>query len=142
MGLGLTPSRALGAPDNPDVIGWWQDGPAPGASGNVLLDGHRDFTDTAGNVGLGVNWLLPGVQRGDLILVADRDAQQSYLYTISDAFPVAADDPSSARFLQRSNLPILTLITCEGSFDESRHAYNSRRIVIAVLQGIADGLPT
>lgn len=141
VGLGLTPSRALGAPDNPDVIGWWQDGPTPGDTGNVLLDGHRDFTDIEGNVGFGVNWLLPDVGPDDLILIADHAAQQTFVYAISDAFAVTFDDPNAARFLQRSNLPILTLITCEGSFDKSSHSYANRRIVIALLQGIADGTP-
>jgi excisionase family DNA binding protein len=142
VGLGLTPTRALGAPDNPDVIGWWQDGPTPGATGNVLLDGHRDFTDIEGNVGFGVNWLLPDVAPDDLILIADHNAQQTFVYAISDAFGVTVDDPNAARFLQGSNLPILTLITCEGSFDKSSHAYANRRIVIALLQGIAHGTPT
>ena len=33
VAVGLTPTNALGAPDNPNVIGWWVDGPAPGEVG-------------------------------------------------------------------------------------------------------------
>ena len=27
--VGVTPRNLLGAPDNPEIIGWWEDGPAP-----------------------------------------------------------------------------------------------------------------
>ncbi len=32
--VGLAPGNAFGSPDNPEVIGWWESGPAPGQVGN------------------------------------------------------------------------------------------------------------
>ncbi|MEE9277673.1 MAG: sortase [Dehalococcoidia bacterium] len=140
VGLGITARGALGAPDNPDVVGWWQDGPAPGERGNVLFDGHRDFTDVDGNVGTGVAWQLPDVAVGDPILVLDRASGVTHVYLVTQTFALPFDDPDGARVLAASSDARLTLITCEGSFDRSLHNYSQRRIVIAIYAGSADEL--
>ena len=136
VALGLTSDRSLGAPDNPEGIGWWRYGAAPGEVGNVLLDGHRDFTDTAGNVGAGVCWLLPDTQRGDFVLIRDDEAAVTYLYLVSETVSVAWDAPEGVRYLQPTSRPILTLITCEGSFDTDARNYSNRHIVIADLTDV------
>lgn len=129
--VGLTATGAFGAPDNPQVIGWWEDGPAPGQRGNVLLDGHRDFTDTDRNVGTGVCWLLPNTQVGDFILVRDHEAEVHHLYTVSVVVSIAWDEPEGVEYLWPSEDAILTLITCEGAFDEDDFNYSNRRILVA-----------
>lgn len=141
VALGLTPNDALGAPDNPEVIGWWRDGAAPGEIGNVLLDGHRDFRDTAGNVGTGVCWLLPDTRRGDFVLIRDEEAAVTYLYMVSETVSVAWDAPESVRYLQPTSRPILTLITCEGSFDTDARNYSNRHIVVADLTDVIPYVP-
>ena len=141
VGLGVLPNGAFGAPDNPDVIGWWQDGPMPGEPGNVLLDGHRDYTDVDGNVGLGVAWALPEVALGDQILVVDREAGVTHVYLVTQTLSVPHDDPDGGRFLQSTTTSMLTLVTCEGSFDRAERLYSERRIVTAVLLGMALDVP-
>ncbi len=131
--VGVTASGAFGAPDNPDVIGWWRDGPAPGELGNVLLDGHRDFRDIEGNVGTGVCWQLPDTGIGDAIIVQDFEAQVSYLYEVIETTSVAWNSPEGVAYLQSSDDARLTLVTCEGSFDADESNYSNRRIVVAKL---------
>lgn len=131
--VGLTYTNALGAPDNPEVIGWWDTGPEPGEAGNVLLDGHRDFTDTDGNIGTGVCWLLPNTQVGDFVILRANEDRLSYVYTVIETRSVVWNDPSGVEYLQPTSEPILTLVTCEGSFDEDAHNYSNRRIVVAEL---------
>ena len=131
--VGLTHTNALGAPDNPSVIGWWDSGPEPGQPGNVLLDGHRDFTDTDGNVGTGVCWLLPNTVVGDFVIIRDNEARTNYLYSVIETASVPWNDPSGLAYLQPTRESILTLVTCEGSFDEGTHNYSNRRIVVAEL---------
>ncbi len=138
VGLGNTAEGALGAPDSPDVVGWWRDGPEPGERGNVLFAGHRDFTDIDGNVGTGVAWELPNVEVGDSILVVDHEAQVTFVYTVRETLTVAYNDPDVGRFLRSSSAAMVTLITCEGSFDGDARRYSSRRIVIAELIGKAE----
>lgn len=131
--VGVTASGAFGAPDNPDVIGWWRDGPAPGELGNVLLDGHRDFRDIDGNVGTGVCWQLPNTFVGDAIIVQDFEAEVSYLYEVIETTSVLWDAPEGVEYLQSTPNATLTLVTCEGSFDGEAHNYSERRIVVAEL---------
>ena len=131
--VGVTPRNLLGAPDNPEIIGWWEDGPAPGEAGNVLMDGHRDYRDIFENVGFGVCWLLTETRPGDLIIVRDISDGRAYVYTVSEIHSVDWDDPSGDRFLRSSDAPILTLVTCEGAFDEENHNYSQRRVVVAEL---------
>ena len=131
--VGLTPSRALGAPDNPYVIGWWGNGPAPGQPGNVLLDGHRDFTDKDGNQGLGVCWFLAETQEDDFVLIRDNAQEVHHLYTVTEVVSLPWNSEDGIAYLASSPDPILTLVTCEGSFDENTHNYSNRRILVAAL---------
>ena len=131
--VGLALGGALGAPDNPFVIGWWENGPAPGEPGNVLLDGHRDYRDTEKNVGTGVCWLLPETQLDDLVLIRDHVERQYYLYTVIEVVSLRWDAPEGVDYLRQSERSLLTLITCEGSFDRDARNYSSRRIVVAEL---------
>lgn len=127
---------ALGSPDNPFVVGWWVDGAAPGEVGNVLLDGHVDYTDLNEEVGTGVSWFLAEVTVGDPILIRNEAARETYVYRVTEATAVAADDGDALRYLQSSNEPVLTFITCEGAFDREAFEYPERRIVRATLEAI------
>ena len=131
--VGVTAANFLGAPDNPQVIGWWEDGPAPGEAGNVLLDGHRDFSDLDDNVGEGVCWLLTETRPGDPVIIRDRVDGRAYVYTVREIHSVPWDDPDGARFLRSSDAAMLTIVTCEGAFDAEAHNYSQRRVVIADL---------
>lgn len=135
--VGLARGNAFGAPDNPDVIGWWENGPQPGQQGNVLLDGHRDFSDVDDNLGTGVCWALPQTLVGDVMIIRDSAVGLHYVYEVTETISVRWNDPDAVRFLQPSEDSILTLITCEGAFDDEAHNYSSRRIVVAALMGQA-----
>ena len=134
--VGRVGQNGFGAPDNPQVIGWWMFGPAPGEVGNVLLNGHRDFTDIDGNIGTGVCWLLPQTELGDFVIIRDVDAEQSYVYTVTEVASVLWNAPEGVEYLQPSDDAILTLITCEGSFDTDSFNYSNRRIVVAELTDV------
>jgi sortase (surface protein transpeptidase) len=123
--LGLDEGGAMAAPEDPDTVGWWQDGPGLGGWGNMLLDGHVDWGGR-----LRVFGRLSQLAPGDQIDVTDSDGlTRSYsvvwtrLYRAAGApldeiFPTSMDEQ-------------LTLITCGGEFDNSTHMYLSRWIVRA-----------
>ena len=130
----VTPAGVLGSPDNPEVVGWWHEGPRPGDSGNVLLDGHRDYTDREGNVGTGAFWLLPDLKPGDSILIRIPNALAIFVYVVQESIAVRWDDPVGVQYFESAGEPLLTLITCQGEFDRDQHNYSQRRIVVAGLQ--------
>jgi len=123
--LGLEEDGAMAAPVDPDTVGWWQDGPGLGGSGNMLLDGHVDWGGR-----LRVFGLLKQLAPGDEIYVADQNgARKTYavvwtrLYEaetapLDEIFPTTPDEQ-------------LTLITCGGEFDPSIKMYVSRWVVRA-----------
>ena len=135
--VGSTPSGAMGSPDNPYVVGWLDSSAAPGEPGNALLAGHRDFEDVSGNVGTGVCWELVNTQTGDQMIIRDTANDIYYVYSVIEAVTVNPRDRSAARYLQNTDRSIITLITCEGSFNIETHQYSHRRVVVGALAAVA-----
>lgn len=132
--VGRTPWGGLGAPDNPEVIGWYEDGAEPGSGGNALLVGHLDYTDIEGDTGPGVCYELNNVQIGDQMFVRDRETNIAYVYEIGTKAIVDPNDPKANRYLSSRNQPLLTLITCHGQFDREEFEYSQRLIIVGILQ--------
>lgn len=137
VSLGRTPSGALGAPDNPFVVGWFHLSANPGEAGNTILAGHRDYEDIDGNIGVGVCWELDRVQVGDQMVIHDAEQSIAWVYEVTESTVVDPSDPASLRYLTHSTEPIITLITCTGSFDSKTHNYSHRLVVVATLQATA-----
>ena len=135
--VGRTQTGAMGSPDNPYVIGWLDSSAVPGEAGNALLAGHRDFEDISGNVGTGVCWELVNTVVGDQMILRDNELNIYYVYTVTEAATVNPRDPDSARYLKNTDESIITLITCEGSFNAETHQYSHRRVVVGVLAAVA-----
>ena len=137
VSLGRTPAGALGAPDNPFVVGWFDLSAEPGEVGNTILGGHRDYEDIDGNIGVGVCWELDRVRIGDQMVIRDAERNLAWVYEVTESTVVDPDDPSSLRYLMHSDVPIITLITCTGSFNPTTHLYSHRLVVVATLQATA-----
>ena len=137
VSLGYTPGGAMGSPDNPYVVGWLDTTAAPGQAGNALLAGHRDYEDVDGDIGTGVCWELNNTQVGDFMLVWDDDLSVYYVYTVIEALTLDPTDPDSARYLHNTEEPVITLITCTGSFNTETHRYSHRLVVVGELAAVA-----
>lgn len=137
VSLGRTPNGAMGSPDNPDVVGWLDSTPRPGEVGNTLLAGHRDFEDISGNIGTGVCWELNNTKVGDHMLIWDDRLNVYYVYTVTEAVTVDPTDPGAARYLRNTDVAVVTLITCTGSFNTETHRYSHRLVVVGELAAVA-----
>lgn len=137
VSVGRTPSGLIGATDNPFVVGWFNLSVAPGEVGNSILGGHRDYEDVDGNIGAGVCWELDRVEIGDLMVIRDTERNLAWVYEVTDSAVVDPRDRDSLRYLRESDEPIITLITCMGSFDPNTHLYSHRLVVVAKLQATA-----
>jgi len=135
--VGRTEAGAMGSPDNPFVIGWLDSSAEPGAVGNHLLAGHRDFEDKDGNVGTGVCWELVNTAVGDQMIVRDNENEIYYIYTVTEAVTINPRDRAARKYLRNSDDRIITLITCEGSFNSETNQYSHRRVVVGVLSAVA-----
>jgi len=137
VSLGRTPRGAIGAPDNPFVVGWFDLSAAPGEQGNTILAGHRDYEDIDGNIGAGVCWELDRVKVGDQVVIRDAEQNLAWVYAVTESVVVDPYDPDSVRYVADTDDAIITLITCTGSFDPSTHTYSHRLLIIAQLQATA-----
>lgn len=132
--VGLDPDGAMAAPEGPDVVGWYRDGPGPGEWGNVLLDGHVDWTNRETGRAYGaVFWNLTRLSLGDQIMLWDGD--QQYVYAVTEKLRFHWEDPEGASVLQPTEDTRITLITCGGVFDRATRNYSMRDVVIAHLVG-------
>ncbi len=137
VSLGRTPTGAMGSPDNPYVVGWLDSTAAPGEVGNTLLAGHRDYEDISGNIGTGVCWELNNTRVGDHMLIWDEELNVYYVYTVTETVTLDPTDRDSARYLHNTDEPVVTLITCTGSFNTETHRYSHRLVVVGELAAVA-----
>ena len=135
--VGLTPDGAMGAPDNPFVVGWFNRSAVPGEPGNALLGGHRDYQDRDGNVDVGVCWKLDETRVGDQLIMYDQSANHYYVYDIVDTVTVRPESKEAVKYLSQTRESVVTLITCAGDFDEDTHSYSERIVVVALLNAVA-----
>ncbi|WP_338682996.1 class F sortase [Streptomyces acidiscabies] len=134
MPLPLDRDRRLTVPpgDDPNLVGWYTGGPAPGGSGTAVAVGHLD-THTAGAVFAGLKELTPG----HLVEVRRAD-RRTAVYTVDR---VAAYDkkgfPDREVYGDRGRAE-LRLITCAGRYDR-RTGYSGNTVVFAHLIGVRGG---
>lgn len=130
--VGLDSDGAMGAPTDPWAVGWYSPGAGPGDSGNLLLDGHVDWTDQNTGAPFGaVFWRLRELAHGDVIYIFAGD--RSFKYVVETTVTLEWDDPSGADYLQPTETPTATIITCGGIFDRAARNYSHRIIVVARL---------
>ena len=135
--VGLTADGAMGSPDNPFVVGWFNRSALPGELGNALLGGHRDYQDRDGNIDVGVCWKLDETSVGDQLIMFDEAQNRYYVYDIVDKATIRPDSKEAIKYLSQTRESVITLITCSGDFDAETHSYEERLIVVALLSAVA-----
>ena len=135
--VGLTPFGAMGSPDNPFVVGWFNQSAVPGELGNALLGGHRDYEDRDNNIGVGVCWELDRTRVGDQLIMHDQSAHRYYVYDIVEIATIRPNSDDAVRYLTQTRESVVTLITCTGDFDDESNSYEERIFVVALLSAVA-----
>ncbi len=125
--LGVDANGLMEAPATPDVVGWYWMSARAGQPGNNVMSGHVDWGG-----GPAVFWGLRRLAVGDQILVEGADGGR-YAYAVewNRTFPGLGGPVAS--LVSGTNDPVLTLITCEGTFNPQTRDYSLRRIVRARL---------
>ncbi len=120
----------MDVPDNVTDVAWYEFGPSPGEPGSAVLAAHVDL---AGQ-GPGVFFELRELEVGDLIEVAYADGLRKNFRVVARARYDKAELPLDAIFA-REGPPVLTLVTCGGSFNRTSRTYDSNDVVYAVPVG-------
>jgi Protein of unknown function (DUF4012)/Sortase domain len=125
--LGVEPDGTMEAPATPDVVGWYRMSARAGQPGNSVFSGHVDW-----GRGTAVFWGLRDLVPSDPIVLRGADGvEHRYLVEWNRVFD--RNDPSATELVRGWRGSVLTLITCDGTYDRSIRDYSGRRIVRAVL---------
>jgi LPXTG-site transpeptidase (sortase) family protein len=128
---GIGADGFMGDPAGPLDVVWYDFSPYqglggyPGEGGNSVIAGHVDYRTH----GLAVFAPLRNIAEGDIIEYHRWDG-----VTLSYIVLWAADIPSGEGFNQyvaAGEQETMTLITCNGTFDQARREYDHRRVVRA-----------
>ncbi len=127
VAMGGSVNGEMEVPATIDDVAWYRHGPSPGQGGSAVLAAHVDL---AGQ-GPGVFADLAELTQGSIVEVdfADGDSQR---FVVVDGAVYGKDNLDSARIFAREGPPMLTLITCGGSFNPSLSRYDSNVVVFAM----------
>ena len=114
---------AMGIPENPWNVGWYDGLAWPGDGGNVVMAGHVNWW----NIGPTVFANLAGLGGGESIYLLGADGMGA-TYVVAAVYAVPSSTPST-EVTASTGAETLTLITCTGSFNGTE--YDSRLIVRA-----------
>lgn len=128
--VGLTSERAMDVPKDWMNVGWYENGPLPGAEGNAVIAGHLD-TNTGGPA---VFWMLNRLSPGDQVIVTYSSGDR-YTFVVQEL--VEYDHDAEGEVIDTvfgdSLAPNLNLVTCQGVWDYGNRTYNKRLVVFTSL---------
>nr|WSW69354.1 class F sortase [Streptomyces sp. NBC_00995] len=131
MRLGLGPDGSLDVPPagNTDLVGWYQDGPPPGARGTAIVAGHVDNAQ-----GPSVFYDLGSMKKGSTVEVLRRDGRTA-VFSVDAIEVYDNEDFPDRRVYGASQHASLRLITCGGGFSPST-GYEGNVVAYAHLTGV------
>ncbi|MGW8888558.1 class F sortase [Streptomyces sp. NPDC055749] len=127
IGLRVQQDGRLAVPKDPADVGWWSDGPRPGAPGAAVVVGHVDSA-----TGPGAFHGLSSLRPGDKITVR-RDDRTNVTFTVRALRQYEKDALPDSQVYATSGNPALHLITCGGAYNRERGEYRDNLVVYATL---------
>ncbi|MEO8745859.1 MAG: class F sortase [Candidatus Dormiibacterota bacterium] len=128
--VGVDSHGTMEVPQNLWNAGWYEYGPVPGAPGDAVIEGHAGWPNAPLLFGR-----LGQLHRGDQIVVVLADgSRQLFLVDSMKSWPATAHP---AGLFDVGGPPRLTLITCDGTFDDQYKTYSNRLVVETTYAGTA-----
>ena len=125
--VGKTADGNMAVPSTLKTVAWYKLGAAPGEIGNVAMAGHLD--SATGKPGVFIN--LHKLKIGDLIEVIGENGEK-FVYKVTGSKTVPYANPGR-QILEdtfgKTDKARLNLITCEGTWVQSKKSYTDRLIV-------------
>ena len=124
--VGLEKDGSMGLPGASEA-GWYQYGQRPGQpQGSAVIAAHVDYNKKPG-VFLKLNSLPIGAE----VLVTD-DAGAVHRFIVTERFQFEKGELAATELFRADGDPVLTLVTCGGSFSKSRRTYADNIVIRAV----------
>ena len=126
--VGMDSLGRMGVPTNAVDTAWYSPGFKPGMNGSAVIDGHLDQVTGAP----AVFWNLKQLSIGDTISVTE-DNGKKYIFAISDIEKYPYNSFPIKEVFAASSVPMLNLITCNGTWDKTSKNYSDRLVVYSKL---------
>ena len=124
IGLQVDPGTGtLRAPGEWSQVGWWSDGPAPGAAGSAIVAGHVDSP-----AGPAVFAGLRSLRAGDRVVIDRADGTQA-TFAVTELQVYDVDNFPDDRVYRLHGPPSLHLLTCTGTYDRRAGRYLQNAVV-------------
>jgi hypothetical protein len=123
--LGRNADGTIEVPSTTTVVGWYDEGSAPGQIGPAIFLGHIDSY-----LGPGIFFHLKDLVAGNDVVVTSGTEQRTFVVTRVATYPKDAF-PTSAVYAPVPDAE-LRLITCGGAFDSATGHYVDNVVVFAV----------
>lgn len=124
--VSTTKTRAMAAPSNIYVAGWYSGSVKPGEPGLAILDGHM-----TGRYADGIFKRLHEVQPGAVIVI-ELGNKVVKTFKVVDQTTLPDEQAAAYLFKKRADIPIqLNIITCGGEYNRTTGRYADRVIVVA-----------
>ncbi|GIH91322.1 class F sortase [Planobispora siamensis] len=127
--VGLDKKGAIEVPpvSNPNLVGWYREGPTAGEAGPAIMLGHKDTRS-----GSAVFSRLDEIRNGDVIEVHRKDGTIA-VFTVGGLEQADKSVFPTQRVYGESRAPQLHLITCGGTYDRSSGHYTDNVIAYATM---------
>ena len=122
--VGLTAEGDMAIDSNAQELAWYQLGPKPGEVGSAVIAGHYGWKDGVASVFNDVNKL----KAGDIISTYDVDGKEKQ-FSVTQIRLYNPDDDATQVFVSSDGKAHLNLITCQGSWNNSKQTYSERLVV-------------
>ena len=128
VGLSWKGTGDMGIPTNFTDVAWYNGGPAPGAPGSAVINGHLDGKEVPQAVFYNLGKLKPG----DLVEVEDKKGKVVQ-FRVTGTKLYDYDAPTAEIFAGDASKTRLNLITCTGDWLTTEKLYSKRIVVFTEL---------
>lgn len=120
---GLLSDGTMDVPKNDQNTAWYKQGARPGEAGNAVIAGHVD-----NKTGPAVFFNLKKLKSGDELFVSDANGKRkTFVVEKIESYPYNSAPIQS--IFGRTDESRLNLITCTGTFDQSKKTHLERLVV-------------
>jgi sortase (surface protein transpeptidase) len=129
--LGVTAKGEMETPESFTEVAWYTFGAKPGESSNCVLSGHLDMPGGRPAVFYRLRELRPGHE-----IVLFGPSGKRYRYSVTESRSIPVEGAPVAEIVGPTEEPVLTLITCDGTWNRTAGEYTERRVVRAALVAV------
>lgn len=122
--VGLNSDGAMDIKKDPTQVAWYQLGPRPGENGSAVIAGHYGWADGKGSVFNN----LHSLNKGDKLSIIDNKGV-SVIFVVRESRKYDPDADASSVFESSDGKSHLNLVTCNGTWINSKNTYSERLVV-------------